>query len=677
MKRATMATRITTVLLCLSLLFGMFATAVFANGESDASAEEKTGIILAGETLKNAIGDDQSEVTAAYDEETATATATGLGGVEQFRFRMPESVSGADYPYLVIKYKYDKVYDNAKISLYRTNFEAENTSGETALAANRSQDGQIATFGDGEWHILTLDMRTINFEGQKNFPAIGGKTWANYTYNSFTWMPFGWGGVKDSVFSIEYFGFFKTEEAAKAYTKQVDGVVLAGGELKAAMDGTTTHTVTAVFEDNCVKATGVETVQDAEQIKFKMPEAVDGGKYPFMAIKYKYDKAYDNAKLSLFRTNFEAVNKDGATGTVSNRSADGQIATFSDGEWQIAILDMRTVNFESNRNFPAIGGKTWADYTYNTFTFLPFGWNAVKDSVFSLEYFGFFKSEEDAKKYAGMDEVVDDSTGFVYGAKRIGVTWQINTAASLNMTAKVNEDETVATVVANTANGQTAARLYIPFNEPFDQATNKFFVIKYKYAQGDLFADLQLMRCIKDEGEANPLSRVFDDSIETTADGEWHTAIVDLSTLEFDNDKYVGKTWTTHEMTGVYLMPWGNNKSVTAGTQVEIELFAFCATENDARLLVGLDPVTPDNPNNPENPDDPNKPNDGKDTGTNPSTGEDSGKQPGNDPKPAATTEAPSEEVKGCASSLSVGAVGLILTAAGAAYVAFRRRKEV
>lgn len=675
MKRVALATRMTSVLLCLFLLLGISSTAVFADGNSDAPAEEKNGLVLVGETLKNAIGDEQSQVTAAYDEESATATATGLGGVEQFRFRMPEAVNGADYPYLVIKYKYDQVYDNAKLSLYRTNFEAVNKDGQTALAANRSQDGQIATFGDGEWHIQVLDMRTIQFESQKNFPAIGGKTWSNYTYQSFTWMPFGWGGVKDSVFSIAYFGFFKTEEAAKAYTKQVDGVVLAGGALKAGMDGTSTGTVTAVFEDNCVKATGVETKADAEQIRFRMPEAVDGGKYPFMAIKYKYDKSYDNAKLSLFRTNFEAVNKDGATAKASNRSADGQIATFSDGEWQTAILDMRTVTFENNKNFPAIGGKTWANYTYHTFTFLPFGWNAVKDSVFCLEYFGFFKTEEDAKKYAGMDEVVDDSTGFVYGAKRIGVTWQINTAASINMTAKVNEDETVATVVANTASGQKAARLYIPFNEPFDQATNKFFVIKYKYAQGDLFADLQLMRCIKDEGEANPLSRVFDDSIETTADGEWHTAIVDLSTLEFDNDKYVGKTWTTHELTGVYLMPWGGSPA-TAGAQVEVELFAFCATENDARLLVGLEPITPDNPSNPENPDNPNKPDDGKDTGTSVPTGEDTGKQPTTDSKPSAT-EAPAGEVKGCASSLSVGTIGLILTVAGTAYVAFRRKKEI
>ena len=122
-------------------------------------------------------------------------------------------------------------------------------------------------------------------------------------------------------------------------------------------------------------------------------------------------------------------------------------------------------------------------------------------------------------------------------------------------------------------------------------------------------------------------------------------------------------------------MPWGGSPA-TAGAQVEMELFAFCATENDARLLVGLEPVTPDNPSNPENPDNPNKPDDGKDTGTSVPTGEDTGKQPATDSKPTAT-EAPAEEVKGCASSLSVGAIGLILTVTGTAYVAFRRKKEI
>ncbi len=309
---------------------------------------------------------------------------------EQLNIIQPSNFVGGDYPILAIRYRYDKEYTNAGLSIGYFG------SGK----ALRTKDGAISTYADGNWHNRIINLSTIDKDNASY-------DWSTATTNYFFVFPFGWNSCEGSQFDIAYIGLFKSVEDAQEY---VGESALAGGELKAAMDGTTTHTVTAVFEDNCVKATGVETVQDAEQIKFKMPEAVDGGKYPFMAIKYKYDKAYDNAKLSLFRTNFEAVNKDGATGTVSNRSADGQIATFSDGEWQIAILDMRTVNFESNRNFPAIGGKTWADYTYNTFTFLPFGWNAVKDSVFSLEYFGFFSTKEKAVSYVKNMEQVPSVT---------------------------------------------------------------------------------------------------------------------------------------------------------------------------------------------------------------------------------------------------------------------------
>lgn len=384
--------------ICILLVAVMLLTLIPA-GIIGVSAEEKAGIVLAGETLKDAIDTNQSQVTVAYNEETATATATGLGGVEQFRFIMPETVSGADFPYLAIKYKYDRAYDTAKISLYRTKFEAVNKDGETVnTASNRSQDGQLKTCADGVWHTLVLNLADVQFEGQSNFPAIGGKTWTNYSYNTFTWMPFGWGGVKDSVFSIEYFGFFKTESDAIAYSGEN---AFAGKDLDGVLKKETNTNLTTEFADNCMVVTGMRDASDAEQAIVNMPSRMNGSAYPYMAIRYKYDKAYDNARISVYATS--AISTDGNNTTYNSRTKDGGIETVADGEWQVLIVDMRNVAFEN-------GGKCWANYAYQQLRFLPFGWKAVKDSVFSVSYFGFFSTEEKAVSYVKNMEQVPSVT---------------------------------------------------------------------------------------------------------------------------------------------------------------------------------------------------------------------------------------------------------------------------
>ena len=416
--------------ICILLVAVMLLTLIPA-GIIEASAEETNSLVWDSASkyfnvtyMKGARGAN-AEKKGDYISYTGTNATP-----EQLNIIQPASFVGGDYPILAIRYRYDKEYTNAGLSIGYVE------SGKTL----RTKDGAISTYADGNWHNRIINLSTID----KDTSAYD---WSTANTNYFLVFPFGWNSCEGSQFDIAYIGLFKSVEDAQEY---IGESVLAGGELKAAMDGATASTVTVTFEDNCVKATGVTTVQNAEQIKFKMPEAVDGGKYPFMAIKYKYDKAYENAKLSLSRTNFDAVNKDGATAKASNRSADGQIATFSDGEWQIAILDMRTIQFESKKDFPAIGGKTWADYTYNTFTFLPFGWNAVQDSVFSLEYFGFFSTEEKAVSYVKNMEQVPSVT-VSEGVKSIAQYHENGTFANkINVTWA---DSTFDRVVLKNADG--------------------------------------------------------------------------------------------------------------------------------------------------------------------------------------------------------------------------------
>lgn len=661
------------LIMCLSAL----SLCVFAaDAPETGTATAKQPVVLSGSALNSAIYKVPETATNSFDADGGYVRLTGVKtekNASQIYFNLPNMVSGADYPIMVIKYRYDRSYEEAGLSIFRSEFKAIDTNHDNVevTVSNRTIDHQITTYADGEWHVAIIDMTTLSFEGTRVGPetpntakplleSVQGKTWANFSYEKLGFVPYGWNSYADSKFDIEYFGVFPSAESANEYVNGTTGIIFKN---TSDFTGSSDTQVTAGegFTNFDYKVGGSSGWIGGS---FKASSAFSGADYKYMAIKYRYEaSAAESAALSLFRKNIKGTDSTtGVSYTISSRSQDGQIATVADGEWQIAVIDLTSLKFEAQRydknTYPDkyVGGeKSWADYTYQEFSIMGYGWTRPEAGAFDIGYIGLFKTEDDAKAYTGETKLVDNTEGYTYNAARLELVSKIKATDSLNSKYELNEAGYV-TMTSVQTNGTAASRLYIPLGDDFDLNAHKYFAIKYRYNSGKLTADMQLMRNIKTD-EDNTLSRVKDKSFETVTDGDgWQTLVIDLTTVEFDNEKFIGKTWSEHALNGIYLMPWGGSFGV--GNSVDIEVLGFSDTENNARAIVGLEPVSEEENNTPAD-------------GGNGST-----TAPETTNTEADATETSEEETKkGCGSSLALGGAAAVISVSAAAVTLFRKKK--
>lgn len=663
------------IIMCLSVL----SVCVFADDSASNAPMVYSGDALTSAYLKVS---GNGDVTAPTYENGYYRLTGGTGASStQLYFTLASEVDGSVYKYMVIKYRYAENYSKAGISVNRWGFVDSSKGTDVTVTNSRSVDGQIATYADGEWQVAIIDMTAISFEAKKenNVLYAQGKTWANYKYNKeISIMPYGWNGVEGSVFDLEYFGFFTSGEEANKYVSGTSGIVINSfsNMVSTSSDTNVTYNDDGFFRFEYKTGGGSGYIG----AKFKAPVDFKGSTYKYMAIKYRYDKEYSNAGISIYRNDITGTdaNNNNTSYKISSRSKDGQIATVDDGQWQTTVIDMSAISFEGQKydktNYPnaIVGeGKTWDDYTYSQISILPFGWNRPEGAQFDLEYVGFFKTEEEAKTYAGIPIYEDTATGYTYDAARLDLVYKMNTSNSINATIKASDDESYVTLTTNQTSGAKAGRLYIPLGEGFDVTTQKYFAIKYRYNDNKLLADMQLMRAIKSDA-SNPLSRVKDGSFTTVTDGDgWQTIVIDLTTVEWDNDLFVGKTWSQHALDGIYLMPWGG--AATNGATVDIAVLGFSDTENNARAIVGLEPVAENTPT-----DNPTDTGDDTEDTTGASDTEDTTGASNTDnttESTDATTEPVTKEKKGCGSSLSYSGIVFVVVI-GAAVLTIFKKKE-
>lgn len=673
------------LIMCLSAL----SLCVFADDVTSATAKE--AVVLSGKALYDAkYKCPETTATFSYNEEGGYSTLTGAtdaANAEQVYFNLPNEISGADYPIMVIKYRYDKSYAKAGLSVFRSDFTAVDTNhgNATGTVSNRSKDGDIKTVADGEWQTKVIDMTELSFEAtrcdlsggndRQYLDSLAGKSWSNFSYGKIGLVPYGWNAIKDSKFDVEYIGFFTSADEANKYVNGVAGIII---DSYSDMHSTSSDTTVTYDNDGGFLHFAYKTGGGAGYIgaKFNAPTDFSGSAYKYMAIKYRYDKEYDKAGISIYRNDITGndANNNNVSYKISSRSKDGQIATVDDGQWQTAVIDMSSIEFEEQQydrtNYPGVkvgGGKSWGDYTYKQLSILPFGWNRPEGASFDLEYVAFFKTEEEAKAYAGIPVYEDNAEGYTYDAARLELVYKMNETASWNASVKASADESYVTLTSNQTSGPKAARLYIPLGDGFDLNANKYFAIKYRYKDNKLTADMQLMRAIKSDA-SNALSRVKDGSFGTVTDGDgWQTIVIDLTTVEFDNELFIGKTWTEHALNGIYLMPWGG--VATNGANVDIAVLGFSDTENNARAIVGLEPVSAEENQTPDDGENGNSEN------VNGAPADTTAPDTDTDTNTDTDTEATEEKKKGCRSSLALGGTAAVISVSAAAVTLFRKKK--
>ena len=114
-------------------------------------------------------------------------------------------------------------------------------------------------------------------------------------------------------------------------------------------------------------------------------------------------------------------------------------------------------------------------------------------------------------------------------------------------------------------------------------------------------------------------------------------------------------------------MPWGG--AATNGANIDIAVLGFSDTENNARAIVGLDPVTESTPNDTDNSENNEATTDKADT-------TDTGAANTESDVVTESTDTVAEETKkGCGSSLSYGGVVLIIAIGIAAITIFRKNE--
>ncbi len=388
---------------------------------------------------------------------------------------------------------------------------------------------------------------------------------------------------------------------------------------------------------------------------------------PFMVLTYKLDAT--NGTVPNFRV-YDPMRQ--INGVAKGASSD-KVIVEADGEWHTVILDLDNYFKEEKMN----GKGIWSQGTRTMLTLMVCGWNdnntkmAVNDSL-SVKQMAFFDTRAEACAYAGVSApAADTETGYTYDADRLNTVFNANPEASWNINVSKEADNNYVTLTNSIVTGKNKwAMLKLDFAEQMNTTENKYFAIKFRYTGTghDLVAGLQL-NVQKKRGtglNADNFNSYTNEGLvasfaETYVDGEWHTLVVDLTTVNFDNPDLVGKTWEQHDPVAVYILPWARNPA--NGLTMDIECLGFFTSEDAAKTFVGIN-VSDDNTQ-------------GGDATTGGDTTPDTTPDTAPDTTPdtnAPSTEAP--EKKGCKSSVTVGTLAIVTAVTTVGAIVCKRKKE-
>ncbi len=214
--------------------------------------------------------------------------------------------------------------------------------------------------------------------------------------------------------------------------------------------------------------------------------------------------------------------------------------------------------------------------------------------VLVIEELVLFKTREAMFAYQGTEAPkTDTETGFVYSGSRLETVYDYYYNLSRNLSVDKATDGDYAKLTSNLTVNSQSSRFYIPLNS-FSTTENSFFVLKYRY-NGQASCDnasLKIMRVMNDStgdpATTDGVSATVEEQLKITADGEWHELVIDLTTVNFDGDAYLGKTWATNQIKGIYLMPWLVPDS---GSEFDIEVLGFVKDQAAADLALGKEPA--------------------------------------------------------------------------------------
>ncbi len=149
-----------------------------------------------------------------------------------------------------------------------------------------------------------------------------------------------------------------------------------------------------------------------------------------------------------------------------------------------------------------------------------------------------------------------------------------------------NAEQAIKFSAAGDLSGGTKLQITGVFDESTrgSGAVYKYMAIKYKYSGVTTNAGLSLNRMNVQSLDNQTLlatkyktSRSVDGAITTVADGEWHTAVIDMTTVDFEatgSDIAYGKTWDKYSYTYFQILPW-KWAAVTQGSEFYISSFGF------------------------------------------------------------------------------------------------------
>ncbi len=149
-----------------------------------------------------------------------------------------------------------------------------------------------------------------------------------------------------------------------------------------------------------------------------------------------------------------------------------------------------------------------------------------------------------------------------------------------------NAEQAIKFSAAENLSGGTSLQITGVFDESTrgSGAVYKYMAIKYKYSGVTTNVGLSLNRMNVQSLDNEALlatqcksSRSVDGAITTVADGEWHTAVIDMTTVNFEaTNGFIayGKTWGDYSYTYFQILPW-KWAAVTQGSEFYISSFGF------------------------------------------------------------------------------------------------------